>query len=102
MVDSADSAGAEWSRDVQKVAVLSWISFLTASASSVLFFAFVDPLLLVEAINIDATDSRYAGYAIGFFFFWTIGWVSGWFSMRLIRRKRRGPAAGQYPGVGTR
>ena len=102
MVDTDDRAQSEWSRDTQKIAVLSWISFLTASAFSVLFFAFVDPLLLVEAINVDAIDSRYAGYAIGFFFFWAIGWVAGWFSMRLIRRKRRGPAAGQYPGIGTR
>lgn len=102
MVDTDERAQSEWSRDTQKIAVLSWISFLTASAFSVLFFAFVDPLLLVEAINVDAIDSRYAGYAIGFFFFWAIGWVAGWFSMRLIRRKRRGPAAGQYPGIGTR
>lgn len=102
MVDTNESAQSDWSRDTQKVAVVSWISFLTASAASVLFFAFVDPLLLVEAINIDGIDSRYAGYAIGFFFFWAIGWNAGWFSMRLIRRKRRGPSAGQYPGLGTR
>jgi hypothetical protein len=102
MTGAERSEPADWSRDTQKIAVLSWISFLTASAFSVLFFAFVDPLVLVEAINIDAIDSRYAGYALGFFFFWAIGWVAGWFTMRLIRRKRRGPAAGQYPGAGTR
>jgi hypothetical protein len=102
MGDSQDSVQAEWSRDTQKLAVLSWISFLTASAFSMLFFAFVDPLVLVEAINVDAIDSRYAGYAIGFFFFWANGWIAGWFTTRLIRRKRRGPAAGEYPGIGTR
>jgi hypothetical protein len=102
MAEPRDSGEPEWSRDTQKVAVLSWISFLTASAFSVLFFAFVDPLVLVEAINVEVIDSRHAGYAIGFFFFWANGWIAGWFSMRLIRRKRRGPAAGQYPGIGTR
>jgi hypothetical protein len=102
MSDPEDSVHAEWSRDTQKIAVLSWMSFLTASACSVLFFAFVDPLVLVEAINVHAVESRYAGYAVGFFFFWANGWIAGWFTMRLIRRKRRGPAAGQYPGIGTR
>jgi hypothetical protein len=102
MADSDDNVQPNWSRDTQKVAVLSWISFLTASAFSMLFFAFVDPLVLVEAINVDAIDSRNAGYAIGFFFFWANGWIAGWYTMRLIRRKRRGPAAGQYPGIGTR
>jgi hypothetical protein len=102
MVDPDDPAQTEWSRDTQKVAALSWISFLAASAFSMLFFAFVDPLLLVEAINVNGVDSRHAGYAIGFFFLWANGWVAGWFTMRLVRRKRRGPAAGQYPGSGTR
>ena len=102
MGDSEASVHPEWSRDTQKIAVLSWISFLTASVCSVLFFAFVDPLMLVEAINVHGVESRYAGYAIGFFLFWANGWIAGWFTMRLIRRKRRGPAAGQYPGVGTR
>jgi hypothetical protein len=102
MAGPQDSVQPEWSRDTQKVAALSWISFLTASVFSMLFFAFVDPLVLVEAINVDVIDSRLAGYTIGFFFFWANGWIAGWFSMRLIRRKRRGPAAGQYPGIGTR
>ena len=58
-----------------------------------LLFAFVDPLLIVDAVNIDGVDSRNAGYAIGFFFLWANGWVSGWFVLRLIRRKRTGPVA---------
>jgi hypothetical protein len=102
MAEPQDNVQPEWSRDIQKVAALSWISFLTASVFSMLFFAFVDPLVLVEAINVDVIDSRLAGYTIGFFFFWANGWIAGWFTMRLIRRKRRGPAAGQYPGIGTR
>jgi hypothetical protein len=102
VADPDDDFPHEWSRDTQKLAVLSWISFLTAAAFSVLFFAFVDPFLLVDAINVEFIDSRNAGYALGFFFFWTNGWVAGWYTMRLIQRKRRDPAAGQYPGAGTR
>jgi hypothetical protein len=92
----------DWSRDTQKIAVLSWISFLTACVFSILLFAFVDPLALVDAVNADFIDGQNAGYALGFFFLWANGWVAGWYAMRLIRRKRRGPAAGEYPGAGTR
>ena len=86
--DSADNV--EWSRDTQKIAVLSWISFLVAAAFTMLAFAFVDPLMLVDAIGLP-TDSSNAGYAAGFFFLWAHGWVSGWLVMRLIRRKRNWP-----------
>lgn len=58
-----------------------------------LFFAFVDPLVIVDAINSTLFESRNAGYAIGFFFFWTNGWVAGWLTLRLVRRKRSGPNA---------
>ena len=91
-----DSASNDWSRDTVKIAVLTWISFLAACVSTMIFFAFVDPLVLVESF--DALESRNAGYAVGFFFFWANGWIAGWFTMRLIRRKRRGPGAGQFPG----
>ena len=83
----------DWPRDTVKLAVLSWISFLTACVFSVLFFAYVDPLLLVDAINVEAIESRNSGYAIGFFFFWANGWIAGWYTLRLVRRKRRGPGA---------
>ena len=92
-----DEAGEElqqdWSRDTQKLAVLTWISFLTAAAFTMLFFAFVDPLVIVDAINVEWIESRNAGYAIGFFFLWANCWISGWLAMRLCRRKRTGPIA---------
>lgn len=84
-------APAEWSRDTQKYAVLTWISFLSAAAFSMVFFAFVDPLVIVDALNVAAIESRNAGYAIGFFFLWANAWVACWYTVRLIRRKRRGP-----------
>jgi uncharacterized membrane protein len=83
----------DWSRETQKIAVLTWISFLTASAFTMLFFAFIDPLVIVDAINVEAIESRNAGYAIGFFFLWANCWISGWLAMRLCRRKRTGPIA---------
>ena len=81
----------DWSRDTQKLAVLTWISFLSAAAFTMLFFAFIDPLVIVDSINVENIESRNAGYAIGFFFLWANCWISGWLAMRLIRRKRTGP-----------
>ena len=84
---------AEWSRDTQKFAVLSWISFLVAAVFTMLFFAFIDPLIVVDAIGSELFASSNAGYAIGFFFLWANGWVAGWLTLRLVRRKRSGPNA---------
>jgi hypothetical protein len=84
---------SDWSRDTQKIAVLSWITFLAAAVFTMLFFAFVDPLLIVDALDLDLFESSNAGYAIGFFFFWANGWVAGWLTLRLVRRKRSGPNA---------
>ncbi|RLA28548.1 MAG: hypothetical protein DRQ63_03280 [Gammaproteobacteria bacterium] len=90
MNEGADET-TDWSRDTQKLAVLTWISFLTASGFTMLFFAFVDPLILVDALNIAAIESRNAGYAIGFALFFANTWIAGWFTLRLCRRKRTGP-----------
>jgi hypothetical protein len=84
---------SDWSRDTQKIAVLSWITFLAAAVFTMLFFAFVDPLVIVDAIDLELFESSNAGYAIGFFFFWANGWVAGWLTLRLVRRKRSGPNA---------
>lgn len=88
---TSDEHDREWSRDTQKIAVLTWISFLSAAAFSVLLFAFLEPLVIVDAINVSAIESENAGYAIGFFFLWACCWCSGWLTLRLVRRKRTGP-----------
>lgn len=91
MASDEDEVVKDLSRDAQKIAILSWISFLSASVVTMLFFAFVDPLVLVDAINVSFIESSNAGYAIGFFFFWIHAWVSGWLVLRLVRRKRNWP-----------
>ncbi len=91
-MNDEDGTGVEaWSRDTQKIAVLSWISFLFASLFTMLLFAFIDPLVIVDSINISFIESRNAGYAIGFAFLWIHGWTGGWLVLRLVRRKRVGP-----------
>ncbi|HNP63541.1 MAG TPA: hypothetical protein PKH39_06355 [Woeseiaceae bacterium] len=91
--EERDDQQPEWSRDTQKYAVLTWISFLTAAFFSMLLFAFIDPLIILDSINIADIESRNAGYAIGFFFLWANAWLACWLTVRLIRRKRRGPGA---------
>lgn len=91
MTSEEDSDVIDWSRDTQKLAVLSWISFLFAAVFTMLFFAFVDPLVIVDSINVSFIESRNAGYAVGFLFLWAHGWISGWYIIRLCRRKRSKP-----------
>jgi hypothetical protein len=91
MSEKAAHDVTDWPRERQKTGVLIWISFLTACAFSVLLFAFLDPLTIVDAINSPYIDSRSAGYAIGFAFLWLHGLVGGWLILRLVRRKRNWP-----------
>jgi len=91
METDSDTNVDAWSRDTLKFAVLTWISFLSASAFTMLMFAFLDPIVIVDSINISFIESRNAGYAIGFVFLWLHGWAGGWLVLRLVRRKRTGP-----------
>lgn len=91
MVEEAAHDVTDWPRDRQKIAVLTWISFLSASVFTMLFFAFIDPLVLVDELGWSFIESRNAGYALGFAFLWAHGWLGGWLILRLVRRKRNWP-----------
>jgi hypothetical protein len=62
----------KWSRNAQAVATVVWISFLSASVATMLFFALFDPIELLASYDPDLEIGRQGGYAIGFFFFWFI------------------------------
>ena len=98
MPDVGEEDVHEWSRDTQKLAALSWISFLSACVFSMMFFAFVDPLVLVDALNVEFIEGRNSGYALGFFFLWANGWIAGWYTLRLVRRKRHPRSVGKRDG----
>lgn len=91
MSEDAAHDVVDWPRERQKAGVLVWISFLIACVFSVVLFAFLDPLAIVDAIDSPAIESRNAGYAIGFVFLWLQGLVGGWLILRLVRRKRNWP-----------
>ncbi|MEL7536746.1 MAG: hypothetical protein AAFZ58_14415 [Pseudomonadota bacterium] len=97
-MNEQDAASVAWSRDAQKRGILIWISFLVACVMSVVFFALVDPQLIVEDLSVGLADSREAGYAVMFFFLWVTALVTGWLCLRLARRKRNWP---KPVGAGT-
>ncbi|MBN6152646.1 hypothetical protein JR065_20135 [Xanthomonas sp. AmX2] len=55
---------------VQRLGVILWPSFLVAGATSVAFFALVDPLALRDITCPGLRISRGFGYTVGFFMFW--------------------------------
>ena len=84
-----DSAPASLGRLAQDVAVTLWPSFLAASVATMVFFAFLDPLLFGEAADSPGwLENRMAGYAAGFFFFWAICTLSSALTLYLVRTAR--------------
>ena len=78
-----------WSRRAQAIAAVVWPSFLAAAIATMLFFAFVDPGEMEQAMNQPLEFSRMTGYGLGFFFFWLIAIVSSAVSVYLLRTARR-------------
>jgi hypothetical protein len=72
----------------QDLGVLLWASFLGACAGTLLFFAYLDPLLLShdEAPPAWLAD-RMTGYTVGFFFFWAICTVASLLTAYLIETR---------------
>lgn len=56
---------------VQRVSAVLWPSFLFAGLATVVFFALIDPLGMVEYRG-EAPMSRTAAYSLGFFGFWLL------------------------------
>jgi len=80
-----EPTGKPWSQRAQDIAAVAWPSFLTGSVATMLFFAFIDPLVLQDATFPSWDLSRMTGYALGFFFFWGIAAVSSALSIFLTR-----------------
>ncbi|RMF96576.1 MAG: hypothetical protein D6727_07765 [Gammaproteobacteria bacterium] len=78
-----------WSRRAQAVAAVVWPSFLAAALATMLFFAFVDPGEMEEAMTHPLEFNRMTGYGVGFFFFWLIALVSSAVSVYLLRTAHR-------------
>ena len=71
--------------------IVGWVSFLAASLGTMLLFAWVDPLALVEIAEPPLPLDRMGGYALGFFFLWLLCVLSAGLCAYLIRTQRRQP-----------
>jgi Na+-driven multidrug efflux pump len=71
------------------VGIVVWASFLAACLATMVFFAFIDPLLIG---NDDAPPrwarDRMTGYATGFFFFWLICALASAFTAFMVETRR--------------
>jgi len=81
----------ELTRRQRDVFVVGWCSFLSAAVATMVFFAFVDPLALADITEPPLPVDRMGGYALGFFFFWSLAAVSAALTVYLIRTRHGHP-----------
>jgi hypothetical protein len=85
-----------WRKKQRDIANILWISFLTASVATMVFFASVDPEVLSGNNTLGWEISRQSGYALGFFGFWALTGVTGLLCVLLVRTERR---ARDFPSI---
>jgi hypothetical protein len=73
----------------QRLGAVLWPIFFAAGVSTMVFFAFVDPLELRDMTFPDIAISRGVGYSIGFFMFWIATAASSLFTWILLRPASR-------------
>ena len=73
----------------QRIGAILWPSFFAAGVSTMVFFAFVDPLELRDLTFPAMPMTRGLGYSIGFFMFWVATAASSLFTWILLRPASR-------------
>jgi hypothetical protein len=68
-----------------------WSGFLSAALGTMVCFAFVDPAAMAAGEVPPWWSSRPRVYAIGFFFFWVVGFIAAGLSW-LLSRTAEAPA----------
>ena len=74
---------------VQRLGAILWPSFFAAGVATMVFFAFVDPLLLRDLTFPQIDIERGVGYTFGFFMFWACTASSSLFTWLLLRPASR-------------
>jgi len=54
------------------IGVSLWVSFLSAGAAAMLFFATFDPSIIAQVATYPMSISRTTGYSLGFLLFWLL------------------------------
>ena len=73
----------------QRVGAILWPSFFAAGVATMVFFAFVDPLVLRDITFPVGECSRSLGYSIACFMFWVATAASSLFTWILLRPASR-------------
>lgn len=73
----------------QRIGAIVWPSFFAAGVATMVFFAFVDPLVLRDMTFPSMPMTRELGYSIGFFMFWIATCASSLFTWWLLRPASR-------------
>ncbi len=68
-----------------RLGAILWPSFFSAAVSTLVFFIFVDPLVLRDITFPDLEISRHGGYTIAFFMFWVATASASAFTWLLLR-----------------
>ena len=85
MSDTPDIATAEPMRSrIVVLGAILWPSFFAAAVATVVFFIFVDPLVLRDITFPQLDISRMGGYTIAFFMFWAATASSSLFTRLLL------------------
>lgn len=97
--DTQEEPARVWRRKQRDIANVLWVSFLTASVATMVFFASVDPEVLSGNNTLGWEISRQSGYALGFFGFWVLTAVTGFLCVFLVRTERRARDFPSYRAV---
>ena len=73
----------------QRIGAIAWPSFFAAAVTTMVFFAFIDPLQLRDITFPSVEISRGLGYSIAFFMFWLATGASSLFTWILLRPSSR-------------
>jgi hypothetical protein len=73
----------------QRIGAILWPSFFAAGVCTMVFFAFVDPIIMRDMTFPDLPMTRGLGYTVGFFMFWAATSASSLFTWLLLRPSSR-------------
>jgi hypothetical protein len=78
----------ELGQRARSIATIVWSAFLAAALATMLCFAFIDPEAIANGDPPAWWSTRLHVYAVGFFFFWSIGLVAAALCWQLSRDER--------------
>lgn len=61
----------------RRIAIVAWVSFVSAAVATMVFFAMFDPDELAEITTFPIELSRTGGYSLGFLMFWLLTAATG-------------------------